>query len=198
MSWSWIFLLAAGAVVGAAAVSLVLVSRERRHRVRVNRLMSRLSELERLGFSLTPPAVETPSEEPPLNQTSQEVPRGWLSTVVSSLMRQVDMEPSGPQRLDLRAVAYVYEHIEENISVLTMATDLCASSRTLQRQLSKDLGCSPTDLIVAVKMRTAKQLLQESGTAVKNVAHSVGYDDPFHFSRRFKAYYGVPPSKISS
>ncbi|MCP4902651.1 MAG: helix-turn-helix transcriptional regulator [bacterium] len=194
MATSWILLLATGIVIGISLAGLILLARERRHRARVHQLMERLQELERMGVSL----AESEHQEPPQELSAVTPhPRGWLSSVVSSLMRKVEVETSGPQRLDLRAVAYVNDHLDETISIPAIATHLCASPRTLQRQLATNLGCSPTELVVAVKMRMAKQLLQEEGALVQNVAQAVGYDDPYHFSRRFRAYYGVPPSQLS-
>ncbi len=191
VAYSWIILLGLGVFCGAAGVGLIFMVRERRHRARVQQLMDRLQELETLGISL----VDTASVQAPVELNC--APRGWLSSVVSSLIRKVDVESTKPKRIDLRAVAYISERLDETISIPVMAEVLCASPRTLQRQLAKDLGCSPTDLIVAVKMHSAKRLLHEDGALVQDVARLVGYDDPYHFSRRFRAYYDVPPSQLT-
>ena len=45
-------------------------------------------------------------------------------------------------------------------------------------------------------MEQAKFLLNKNpDTLLKDVAKLVGYDDPLHFSKVFKDYYGQSPSK---
>jgi AraC-like DNA-binding protein len=39
-------------------------------------------------------------------------------------------------------------------------------------------------------------LLRAPDAMVKQVAEKVGFDDPFHFSRAFKAVLGVSPSEF--
>ena len=71
------------------------------------------------------------------------------------------------------------------------------SPRTLQRGIKDALHRSPRELILAVKMKEARRLLETGALRVSEVAYRVGFDNPDHFSRRFKAYHGVPPSALS-
>jgi AraC-like DNA-binding protein len=43
-------------------------------------------------------------------------------------------------------------------------------------------------------MREARRLLGE-GRRVSEVADRLGFANPFHFSRRYKRFYGVAPSE---
>jgi len=42
-------------------------------------------------------------------------------------------------------------------------------------------------------MAYAADLFQESGVLVKEIAHKLGFNDPFHFTRIFKKVFGVSP-----
>lgn len=188
------------ALAGALAVGLVLVLRERSHRRRVNRLFSRLRELEQLmpqgaepGNSSRLPEAEALSPNPKAQLVSI---RGRFSTLVSSLRRRSMVNVGEPNRLDVRAVRYLYAHLEHQATPSELASELNVSLRTLQRQISEALGCSPRDLIVAVKMHEAKRLLANGDRQVAEVARAVGFDDAFYFSKRFRAYYGLPPSQL--
>ncbi len=86
--------------------------------------------------------------------------------------------------------------ISETLSPADLASDLNMSLRTLQHGLARDLGCTPSEFIVAVKMHEAKRRLVVDGAQVQEAARAVGFDDPSHFSRRFKAYYGLTPSTM--
>jgi AraC-like DNA-binding protein len=52
---------------------------------------------------------------------------------------------------------------------------------------------SPYEMLVRLKMRHAGDLLNNGHTLIKDVAVSVGFHDPYHFSRVFKSVYGVSP-----
>jgi AraC-like DNA-binding protein len=188
------------ALVSCCVLAALLVWRERVHRQRVKTLLARLGELDELW--------KTPTTDAGLHETtdSQTIGsleytsthpslRGGLSSVISSLWRKAETAPPHPERLDVRAIRFLYSEISEPVTPQQLARQLAASLRTLQRSLAATLGCSPGELILAVKMREAKHRLVSGEWQVQDVARSVGFDDAFHFSRRFRAYYGVPPSQ---
>ncbi|GDY13587.1 AraC family transcriptional regulator [Planctomycetota bacterium] len=55
-------------------------------------------------------------------------------------------------------------------------------------------GESPMAFIERERMERALTLLTAGGLAIAEVARQVGFADPFHFSRRFRKHFGVPPS----
>ncbi len=111
------------------------------------------------------------------------------------LEHAVERPPSADanERLELSAVRAIHARLGATIAPGALAGALFVSLRTLQRHLVESLGCSPGELILAVKMREARRLLETGELQVQQVAHRVGYDDPAHFSRRFKAYFGLAP-----
>lgn len=56
------------------------------------------------------------------------------------------------------------------------------------------MGQSPRDFIIDARIARARQLLTESPLTVGQVAHVLGYDTLFYFSRQFKQRVGVSPS----
>lgn len=55
-------------------------------------------------------------------------------------------------------------------------------------------GDTPHNYIIRQEMEYGAYLLIESSDTIKQVARAVGYDDPYHFSRRFHQTMGVSPS----
>lgn len=54
---------------------------------------------------------------------------------------------------------------------------------------------SPASYLICLRMKKAAQLLSTETNSVSSVAALVGYRSLYHFSRAFKAHYGVPPSE---
>jgi AraC-like DNA-binding protein len=55
---------------------------------------------------------------------------------------------------------------------------------------------SPYQYLLRLKMQHAAALLRQPGALVKQVAEAVGFADPFHFSRAFKAVLGLSPDRF--
>lgn len=67
--------------------------------------------------------------------------------------------------------------------------------RTLFYKKIKGLtGYSPNEYIRLVRVKKASELLNTGEYTIAEVAYKVGMNDPFYFSKCFKAQFGVPPS----
>jgi len=185
-----------------ALVVLVTVLRERHHRKRRETLETQLSSLEGVLVGLAGTTSERPqtSTSDTIDDSSMAEdsfsPRGPLSTAISILQNDLRPNLPGPDRVDLRATYHVYEHLQQPLTPADLADGLNISLRSLQRGLAGTLSCTPRELILAIKMREAKRWLLEEDARVQEAARAVGFDDPFHFSRRFKAYYRVAPTEM--
>ena len=57
-------------------------------------------------------------------------------------------------------------------------------------------GTSPYQYLLRRKMNLAAEHLVENGGLVKEAAQRIGFADPYHFSRAFKAIHGVAPRAL--
>jgi AraC-like DNA-binding protein len=190
-------------VVGAVVVA-AWIFREKQHLRRREELQKRLADLEGILVGLSsqsPPSqvkVVFESAERSSTTSADSAPRGALSTAISILRADLGPELPGPDRVDLRATLFVYDKLNQPITPTDLADDLNLSLRSVQRGLSATLNCTPRELILAVKMREGKRLLLDEGYRVQEASRAVGFEDPFHFSRRFKAYYQMSPSEMQT
>ncbi|HUR58043.1 MAG TPA: AraC family transcriptional regulator [Opitutaceae bacterium] len=74
------------------------------------------------------------------------------------------------------------------------ATGVEASS--VCRWFRRYQGTSPYQYLLRRKMNIAAEHLVENGGLVKEAAQRVGFADPYHFSRAFKAVHGVAPRAL--
>lgn len=62
-------------------------------------------------------------------------------------------------------------------------------------KLKQKTGHSPIDYFFQMKMQKASQQLDFTNRSVKDIAMSMGFDDPYYFSKRFKKITGMSPRK---
>lgn len=65
----------------------------------------------------------------------------------------------------------------------------------LYRAFISNMGRSPIDYLTQYRIDEACALLKSSALSIAEIAVSVGFFDPFYFSRVFKKNVGVPPSR---
>jgi AraC-like DNA-binding protein/quercetin dioxygenase-like cupin family protein len=73
-------------------------------------------------------------------------------------------------------------------------SDTCMIDNTYLCRLFKRFDTqSPYQYLLNLKMGYAADQFQKSGVLVKEIAHELGFVDPFHFTRVFKKVFGVSP-----
>lgn len=74
--------------------------------------------------------------------------------------------------------------------------ELAKQRRTIFYKKVKGItGLSPNELIKLKRMKKAAELLLQGELTVSEVSYKVGFEDPFYFSKCFKAHYKCSPSK---
>ena len=92
------------------------------------------------------------------------------------------------------AIIYMSEHLDQPMRVSALAALANLSATHFSVLFKEQTGCSPRDYLHLLRIHSACQLLRTSNLNVKEIAARLGYQDQFHFSRKFKAFSGVPPS----
>jgi len=93
-----------------------------------------------------------------------------------------------------QAIIYLSEHLAEPLRVSVLARMASLSPTYFGELFKAQVGCAPRDYLHLLRMHRACQLLTTTTLSVKHIATSSGYQDPFHFSRQFKAFQGLTPS----
>ena len=131
-------------------------------------------------------AENTQTETEPAEAT------GPVNESAESQTKPEVMNPQLQQILDLVAKNYA----NSEYTVEKLADDMCMTKITLYRRVKTLAGKSPIDILSDYRLSKALQMLKETEIPIGDVAYQVGFSDPAYFTRRFKAYFGYPPSAV--
>lgn len=106
--------------------------------------------------------------------------------------RLVEAETS--RRME-HAARYLALQYHRPVSMDELAKETGYHRAYLSRMFKKTTGQSPAQYLLKLRMERARQLLGEPLT-IGQIAASVGFADPFHFSRQFKKWHGCSPSEL--
>ena len=101
-------------------------------------------------------------------------------------------EPPAPLLL-ARARELMRSHVEEPLEVEAIAARLGLSRRSLERLFARHGEGSPARAYLEVRLKRARQLLQQTRMPVVEVALACGFTSAAHFSRAYRAAFGKPP-----
>ena len=126
---------------------------------------------------------------------SQRAAEHQLLALADWLLDTEDGTESGPA---LSAeVAHALGRLENDqtgsIPLRTLAAESGLSYDALRRRFVTELGQTPAAFRTARRLQAAATLLRLTDMTHREIARTLGYADEFHFSRRFRAQYGVPP-----
>lgn len=87
-------------------------------------------------------------------------------------------------------------HLEQKISMEQLADMASMSLSAFHRSFRDVTGETPLQYLKQLRLSTARNLIAFHGKPAYVAAHSVGYESANQFSRDFKRYFGLPPSRV--
>lgn len=81
---------------------------------------------------------------------------------------------------------YIHEHLNEDLSLVTLAEKVYLNPAYLSRLYKQITGKNISEYIGEMRMNKAKKLLQKNELKINEIAVQVGYESAAHFSRLFK------------
>lgn len=128
-----------------------------------------------------------------------------LFAVLTYLIRQSIQKSKAPVRLHgqeklygirgdfAKIVLYIQEHMEEQITLETLANIMCLEKTHFLKKFKKEFGTTPIKYLNDLRLQKAKELLQFSDMNVTQIALAVGFQSIHYFSRTFSANVGITP-----
>jgi AraC-like DNA-binding protein len=109
------------------------------------------------------------------------------------------MRPASPAMEWVRqSIRYIELHAAEGLSVEQLAALAGMNRNYFSTAFAEQVGMSPLQYITQVRMDKAAELLDSTSASIAEIAYSIGYINPFSFTRAFAKYAGMPPSAYRS
>jgi AraC-like DNA-binding protein len=119
----------------------------------------------------------------------------YLLALLVQRLSEIPREKGDVVNRIAEAIIYMSDHVESPLRMSGLARMAGLSQAYFGELFKAQTGSSPRDYLHLLRLHRACQLLQSSELSIKEIAVQVGYQDPFHFSRQFKAFQGVSPTE---
>lgn len=92
-----------------------------------------------------------------------------------------------------RTLAYIQAHLEQELSLTTLAAVAQTSPTHFARLFKHATGLAPHLYVTLCRMEHAKRLLAETDWTLVEIAHEVGCADQSHFTALFRTHSAMTP-----
>ncbi len=92
------------------------------------------------------------------------------------------------------ALRHIDQHLAEPMSLATLAPLVHLSPKYFANLFSAIVGVGPIAYINRRRVQRAKELLLLTAEPIQQIAQTVGFENPFYFSRQFRRQVGCSPS----
>jgi AraC-like DNA-binding protein len=117
-----------------------------------------------------------------------------LKALLTSLSARITRAALKEDSLDIEAIQRLMQHrLGSALDLDDLAQQANLSKYYFIRRFHALTGHTPIQHFIHLKMQHACQLLDNTTDPIKQIATSVGYDDPYYFSKIFKKVVGVSP-----
>lgn len=117
----------------------------------------------------------------------------WL--IRSILKENYDMRTISSNYVIARTQHYIEQHLEESITVKTLASLANMSITHFNRIFKKELGMTPIDYLIDVRLTQAKKLLRRFDHSITDISLKCGFNSNAHFSSTFQKKIGITPTE---
>ncbi|WP_153140305.1 GlxA family transcriptional regulator [Paraburkholderia agricolaris] len=93
----------------------------------------------------------------------------------------------------IQVIGAMEQHMEEPLTPDQLADEISVTRRQLERLFCASLKDTPTHFYLQLRLTRARELLQQTDMSITSICVACGFESPSHFSRTYRARFGVSP-----
>lgn len=121
--------------------------------------------------------------------------RGILFILLSRFLKEASAKQDIKDERIREVTAFIRQHLTMPLSIPSLARKAFMSEDHFIRLFRKEMGETPNNFIIRMKMERAELLLITTQLPVKNIADMLGYEEVPYFNRLFKKKVGKTPKE---
>ena len=134
---------------------------------------------------------------------SAELLKVYSIEIVHALLRSMlnlhDKKCEEVSRLEInRSIEYMHQNITEKLTLSILANFAGMSISNYTRTFRKEIGLSPIDYLIEMRLEIACRLLLDERLPLKEIAARCGFTSHAHFSASFQKKYKISPTEYLS
>jgi len=126
----------------------------------------------------------------------RHIPDTAISTLLSEMRDDAAAAPCMHSRLVTEIQRLLNESPSRRVPLETIAGELYMSPFTISRLFHRETGIRLRDYASRLRLRKALNMLVHSPKNLTSIAIDLGFYDESHFSKAFRAEFGVPPYSV--
>jgi AraC-like DNA-binding protein len=124
--------------------------------------------------------------------------QGYLHHILAKLVSDGENRNiSNPHHLSysLQAMNYFDKNYSDNLQINDIAKFLGLHPNYLSTIFKQETGVTPKEYLIQLRIKKARELLEQTNYPINVISNSVGYSDQLTFSRAFKTVTGKSPKE---
>ena len=109
-------------------------------------------------------------------------------------LRQVAVLNGNHHRIT-QAIERIHDRYDEAIRIEGLARELGMSTSSFHRKFKAVTDMTPLQFQKQLRLQEARRLMLGEDLNASTAGYRVGYEDPSHFSREYKRFFGDPPKR---
>lgn len=115
--------------------------------------------------------------------------------VVKHILLENMLYPNFDATLE-KAVAYITENLDKELSVKKISDNINISKSVLYRRFHLCFSLTVNQFITKKRIEKAENLLKNTDMSIEAISRETGFSSAAHFSKIFKSEKGIPPLKF--
>ncbi|RTE10845.1 response regulator transcription factor [Paenibacillus whitsoniae] len=146
-------------------------------------------------YSIAPYEGKYPHHVVRLSESIHEICEwlvGWIPVFFEHLIASTVHQP----RAEIKAVQRMIEQkYSTSFKMSELAKEVNFTEPYLSSLFKKETGETMIDYLIRIRMKKARELLQDPNVKIYEVADAIGYSDPNYFAKLFKKIEGIYPQE---